>query len=124
MPKGAGQPANNFKSEAAPQVNGRFVSANHKIELHCPEATLAGSIKGVRAHRATYAAAYRPGSGGITAVGYVGTSPLLIRLQKIGAKDLSVLNRGVDLVLRAKPIRKRFLAAYLTAKCTSPPRES
>jgi len=69
-----------------------------------------GSIKRVRAHRATYAAACRPRSGRITAVGYVGTAPVLIRLQKIGSKNLSVLNRGVDLVLRPKPIRKRFLA--------------
>src|SRR5882762_6801172 len=113
MPKGAGQPANNFKSEAAPQVNGRFVGANHKIELHRPEATLAGSIKRVCAHRATYAAAFRPRSGGITAVGYVGTTPLLIRPQKIGSKDLSVLNSGIDLVLRTEPIRKRVLARYI-----------
>src|SRR5882762_9958783 len=112
MPKGAGQPANNFKSEAAPQVNGRFVGANHKIELHRPEATLAGSIKGVRAHRATYAAACGPRSGGITAVGYVGTAALLVRLQKIGAKHLSVVNRGVDFVLRTKPICKGFVARH------------
>src|SRR5712675_1330107 len=113
MPKGAGKTANNFKSEAAPQVNSRFVGANHKIELHGPEAALAGSIKRVRAHRAAYAAACRPRSGGITAVRYVGTAPLLIRLQKIGAKHVSVLNRGVDIVLRAKPIRKRLVARHI-----------
>src|SRR5882757_11178157 len=113
MPKGAGEPANNFKSEAAPQVNSRFVGANHEIELHGPEATLAGSIERVCAHRATYAAACRPRSSGITAVGYVGTAALLVRLQKIGAKHVSVLNRGVDIVLRTKPIRKRLVARHI-----------
>src|SRR5260370_35671525 len=43
------EPADNLESEATPQVNRRFVGADHKIELHGPEAALAGSRKRVLA---------------------------------------------------------------------------
>src|SRR5260221_1215877 len=98
------EPADNLESEATPQVYRRYVGADHKIDLHGPEAALAGSRKRVLAHRARHPASCRPRRGDITAIGHVRAAALLVGLQKIRANNLGVLFRDEDFVAGSKPV--------------------
>jgi len=80
MLKCAGKPAYDFESEALPERDGTLVRAYHKIELHGLEAAIAGSIEGVRTHRASYASAGCPRSGDVPAIGHVRAPALLVGL--------------------------------------------
>src|SRR6266404_6868245 len=104
MLKRGRKPADNFESEALPKCDGAPVRAHHKIELHGLEATLAGSIERVRAHRASYASAGCPGSGDVSGIGHVRAAAVLIGLQKIRAHNVGVLFRGEDVVPGSEPI--------------------
>ncbi len=107
------KPANNFKSKPLPQCDGAFVRAHHKIELHGVESALAGAIEGVRAHRPSYASTGCPGSGDVSAIGYMRAAALLIGLQEVRAYELGVLFRDENLVQGSKPILECVLAPHI-----------
>src|SRR5258708_23123062 len=117
MMERAGKPADNLESEAMPERDGAFVGAHHKIRLHRLEAALAGTIEGMRTHRARYTPAGGPGSSYVAAVGDVRTAPLLVRLQEIGAENAGVLFRDEDFVLGSEPIVEGFLARHVSGQC-------
>src|SRR6185295_5210294 len=65
------------------------------------------------AHRARHSSPGRLAGRHIAAVGYVGPTPALIGLQKIGAKDLPCLFGDKYLVPRCVPVGERFLARHV-----------
>lgn len=109
MLKRARKPADDFKSQTLPQCDGPFIGADHKIELHGLESAFAGAIEGMRAHLASHAPAGCPGSGDVSAIGYVRAAALLIGLQKVCAHNLDVVFRDENLMPGSKPILERVI---------------
>src|ERR1700736_933232 len=87
MMERAGKTPDDFEAKALPECQRAFVRTHDKIKLHGLEATFAGAIERMRAHRAGHASPGGPWSGYVAAVGYVRAAALLVRLQKIRAEN-------------------------------------
>ena len=78
MLKHAGNASDDLEAAALPEMDGGFVRADHKIELHRCEAAAAGVVEGVHAHGASDAATSGPRSSHVSAIGDMGASSGMI----------------------------------------------
>lgn len=111
MEEGAGQAADNGEAEALPEVKGRLVGADNKIELHGAKAAGFRVFERVAAHGTGDAAADSPGRGHVAAVGHVRAGALLVGVEEVGAENFLVVFGDEDMVARSVPVSESLLAS-------------
>jgi hypothetical protein len=92
--------SHNVEPEMTPKLHRAFVGTDHAVELHGPEASRSRAPQGVLAHRRCNTPANRVRRGYITAVGDVGTTAPLVRVQIISSHHQFVRLCDENLVIR------------------------
>lgn len=113
MQKCFGKTSDDFEAEALPELDGPFVSANHKVELHGAVSSIFCVIERVRAHCSGYSFSRRGCGCYVSTVCDVGAAAALVGADVVCSDNLSVVFGYEDLMAGRDPIGEGFFAAHI-----------